>query len=133
VETAGGHHTAHGDGAHAAAVTHEQGQQHPLGVYFKIWALLFILSIASYMVDYFHVQGLLRWTLIIVFMLMKAGLIVAVFMHMKWERLALVYVIVLPPALLLVLLGIGAIEAGYTHLTRDTFFEQPVVAPVQPH
>ena len=133
MEHSGGHHSAHGDGAHAAAATHEQGQQHPLGVYFKIWALLFVLSIASYMVDYFHVQGLLRWTLIIVFMLMKAGLIVAVFMHMKWERLALVYVIVLPPALLLVLLGIGAIEAGYTHLTRDTFFEQPVVAPVQPH
>jgi caa(3)-type oxidase subunit IV len=133
VEHSSGHHAGHGDGAHAQAAAHEQGQQHPLGVYFKIWGLLFVLSIASYMVDYFHLQGLLRWTLIIIFMLMKAGLIVAVFMHMKWERLALVYVIVLPPLLLLVLMGIGVIESGYTFLTREAFFEQTSAPPVQPH
>ena len=32
---------------------------------------------------------MLRWALIILFMLLKAGLIVAIFMHMAWERLAL--------------------------------------------
>jgi caa(3)-type oxidase subunit IV len=133
VEHASGHHAGHGDGSHAQAAAHEQGQQHPLGVYFKIWGLLFVLSIASYLVDYFHVQGLLRWTLIITFMLMKAGLIVAVFMHMKWERLALVYVIVVPPLLLMVLMGIGVIESGYTFLTREAFFEQTSAPPVQPH
>jgi len=100
----------------------DHGQQHPLGIYFKIWALLFVLSTASYLVDYFHFQGLLRWSLIIIFMLLKAGLIVAVFMHMVWERLALVYAIVVPPLLLLVLLGIGALEADYTYLTRGIFF-----------
>ena len=101
---------------------HEAGQQHPLGIYFKIWGLLFVLSTASYLVDYFHFQGMLRWSLIIIFMLLKAGLIVAVFMHMVWERLALLYAIVVPPLLLLVLLGIGALEADYTFLTRGTFF-----------
>ena len=30
-------------------------------------------------------------------MLLKAGLIVAVFMHMAWERLALICAILLPP------------------------------------
>ena len=45
--------------------SHAHGQQHPLGIYFKIWALLFVLSAASYMVDYMHLQGLLRWSLII--------------------------------------------------------------------
>lgn len=98
------------------------GQQHPLGIYFKIWGLLFVLSTASYLVDYFHFQGLLRWSLIIVFMLLKAGLIVAVFMHMLWERLALVYAILVPPLLLIVLLGIGAFEADYTFLSRGVFF-----------
>lgn len=102
--------------------SHAQGQQHPLGLYLKIWALLFVLSAASYMVDYFHVEGLLRWSLIIVFMLLKAGLIVAVFMHMLWERLALVYAILVPPLLLITLLGIGALEADYTFLSRGTFF-----------
>jgi cytochrome c oxidase subunit 4 len=113
--------------------SHAQGQQHPLGIYFKIWALLFVLSAASYMVDYMHVQGLLRWTLILVFMFLKAGLIVAVFMHMLWERLALVYAILVPPLLLITLLAIGALEADYTFWTRGTFFgpttQQPAPQP----
>jgi cytochrome c oxidase subunit IV len=126
---------SHSDGHHGPAVeavAHaEQGQQHPLGIYFKIWGLLFVLSIASYLVDYFHLQGMLRWTLIIAFMLMKAGLIVAVFMHMMWERLALLYAIVLPPLLLLFLLGIGALEGDHTFLTRGEFFSRtPPAAPV---
>ena len=104
--------------AAAGAQHHEKGQQHPIGIYLKIWGLLFILSTASYMVDYLHFQGYLRWFLIIVFMLLKAGLIVAVFMHMMWERLALMYAIVIPPLLLMVLLGIGALEADYTFFTR---------------
>ena len=115
-------HAEQHHGAGDAPATHEAGQQHPLGIYFKIWALLFILSLASYMVDYFHVQGLLRWTLIIVFMLLKAGLIVAVFMHMLWERLALVYAILVPPLLLVTFIAIGALEADYTFLSRGTFF-----------
>lgn len=123
------HHSSHGE-AHSSA--HAQGQQHPLGVYFKIWGLLFVLSIASYLVDYFHLQGLLRWSLIIVFMLLKAGLIVAVFMHMLWERLALMYAIVIPPLLLLVLLGIGALEGDYTFLTRGTFFGPVSQEPAKP-
>ncbi|KKK52103.1 hypothetical protein LCGC14_3108300 [marine sediment metagenome] len=66
------------------------------------------------MVDYINVQGYLRWTLIIIFMLMKAGLIIAVFMHMMWERLAMVYAILLPPLCLLVLIGLMSVEADTT-------------------
>jgi caa(3)-type oxidase subunit IV len=117
---------AHAEGQqHGAQVqqqAHAQGQQHPIGIYLKIWGLLFVLSAMSYAVDYFHFQGYLRWTLIIVFMLLKAGLIVAVFMHMMWERLALMYAILVPTFLLMVLLGIGALEADYTFFTRGVFF-----------
>lgn len=101
---------------------HAPGQQHPIGLYLKIWGLLFVLSTFSYLVDYFHLQGYLRWFLIIVLMLMKAGLIVAVFMHMRWERLALVYAILLPPLCVLVLVGLMTAEADYTFLTRGIFF-----------
>src|SRR5437879_9040742 len=101
---------------------HVEGQQHPIGIYLKIWGLLFVLSTASYLVDYFHFQGYLRWGLIFVFMLLRAGLFVAVFMHMLWERLAIVYAILVPPLLLLVLLGIGALEAAYSFFTRAELF-----------
>ena len=124
---AAGHHAPAAGGQH-----HVEGQQHPLGIYFKIWGLLFVLSTMSYLVDYFHFQGYLRWTLIIVFMLLKAGLIVAVFMHMVWERLAMVYAILVPPLLLLVLLWIGAGEASHTFSTRGTFFGPAAAATPAP-
>ena len=98
------------------------GQQHPIGIYLKIWGLLFVLSALSYMVDVIHLEGLLRWSLIVTFMLLKAGLIVAIFMHMMWERLALVYTILVPPLCLLVLVAIMAVEAEYTFLTRLAYF-----------
>jgi cytochrome c oxidase subunit IV len=101
---------------------HSEGhQQHSIGVYFKIWGLLFVLSTFSYLVDYFHVQGYLRWTLILVFMVLKAGLIVAVFMHMVWERLALIYAILIPPLLVLVFVALMVFEADYTFAARNLF------------
>ena len=110
-------------GAPAAhPVTHEEHQQHPIKLYLVVWGWLFVLSTFSYLVDYFHLQGLLRWSLIILFMMLKAGLIVAVFMHMAWERLALIYAILLPPALVLVFVGIMVFESNYTLLTRVLFF-----------
>lgn len=98
-------------------------QQHPLGLYLKIWLLLFVLSAMSYAVDYFQLHGLLRWCLILLFMSLKAGLIIAVFMHMAWERLALIWAILLPPLLLLVLIGLMYAEAQHTLLTRLLFFK----------
>jgi len=108
--------------AQAQAKAHVEGQQHPIGTYLKIWGWLFVLSTGSYLVDYFHLQGYLRWTLILLFMILKAGLIVAVFMHMMWERMALIYAILVPPLLLLVFVSIGVFEGGYTFLTRGIFF-----------
>ncbi len=103
-------------------MAHVEGQQHPIGVYLKIWGLLFVLSAASYGVDYFDVEGYLRWSLILLFMVLKAGLIVSVFMHMLWERLALMYAICVPPVLVLVFVMLMTIEADYTFFTRGIFF-----------
>ena len=103
-------------------MTSISGQEHPIGLYLKVWGLLFVLSTMSYLVDYFHFHSYLRWGLILTFMLMKAGLIVAVFMHMAWERLALMYAILLPPLCLLVLVALMALEADYTLGTRIFFF-----------
>jgi cytochrome c oxidase subunit IV len=113
---------AEGHGQHAVAGGHGEGVQHPIKVYLWIWILLFVLSAFSYMVDYFQLQGMLRWTLILIFMMLKAGFIVAIFMHMAWERLALKFAILLPPLALLVLIGLMAIEGDHTFLTRLASF-----------
>ncbi|ANI77564.1 cytochrome C oxidase subunit IV family protein [Sphingobium sp. EP60837] len=102
------------------SVAHE-GQHHPISLYLKVWAYLFVLSTLSYLVDYMHVQGIVRWTLIILFMLMKAGLILSIFMHLAWERLSLIYAILVPPLVLLVLVRIMTIEADYAYWTRAIF------------
>lgn len=96
----------------------EAGQQHPLGIYYKIWTLLFVLSAFSYMVDYFDFQGYTRWTLILIFMCLKAGFIITIFMHVMWERMALVFTILGPPIVLLLLIGLMVIEGNYTFGTR---------------
>ncbi len=104
------------------ADTHAEGQQHPIRLYLIVWGWLFVLSTCSYLVDYFGLQGNVRWFLILLFMVVKAGLIVGVFMHMAWERLALVYAILVPPAAVLVFVGIMVFESNYTFATRILSF-----------
>lgn len=106
----------------AQAVAHAQGQQHPIRLYLVVWGWLFVLSACSYLVDYLGFHGYLRWFLILLFMSLKAGLIVAIFMHMAWERLALIYAILLPPVLVLVFVVIMVFESYYTLFTRIAFF-----------
>jgi cytochrome c oxidase subunit IV len=103
-------------------VVDAHAEQHPISLYLLAWGLLFVLSACSYMVDYLDLHGYLRWSLIVLFMLLKAGLIVAVFMHMAWERLALVTAILIPPLAVLVFVGAMALEGDYTNWTRLTFF-----------
>jgi cytochrome c oxidase subunit 4 len=106
----------------AQETAHEEGQQHPIKLYLMVWGWLFVLSTCSYLVDYFGLQGYLRWSLILLFMVVKAGLIVAIFMHMAWERLALMYAILVPPGAVLLFVAIMASESDYTHFTRVAFF-----------
>ncbi len=99
--------------------------QHPISMYLKVWLLLFLLSGFSYMVDYFQFQGLLRWTLILVFMFLKAGLIIMVFMHLTWERMAVKLLLFLPPIAILIFIALMASEAGYIFISRILFFFNP--------
>src|SRR6201993_5152176 len=112
----------HAHDAPASGGTHTKGQQHPIKLYLVVWGWLFVLSTCSYLVDFFGIHGHLRWSLILLFMVLKAGLIVAVFMHMAWERLALAYAILVPPVLVLVFVGIMVFESNYTLFTRLIFF-----------
>ena len=110
-----------------------EGQQHPLRIYFWIWGLLFVVSSFSYMVDYLNFQGTIRWTLIIMFMFVKAGFIVGIFMHMGWERLALRAAILLPRIAILVFIALMSIEADHTFRTRIEFFGESDFMAESPH
>ena len=113
-------------------MAHEEGQQHPIKIYLWIWLLLFVVSFFSYMVDYMNVQGFWRPTLILIFMFVKAGFIIAIFMHMQWERIALKLAILGPPAAILVLIALMAYEGEYTEDTRVDYYGESTFEPQAP-
>ena len=103
-------------------MSQDEAQQHPLKTYFWIWGALFVLSVLSYMVDISPLEGFAKWSLITLFMLLKAGLIMAVFMHMIWERSSLVVALLLPCGVLLFLMLLMILEADYIQASRFAFF-----------
>ena len=100
-----------------------EGQQHPLKIYWIMWGALFVLSGFSYATDFMD-DGGLRTFLILLFMWLKAAFIVAIFMHMRWERMALISAILVPPLCLAILVFLMAVEGDYTFLTRLVSFTQ---------
>ena len=100
----------------------EQTTTHKIGINLWIWGLLFVLSFFSYMVDWFQFQGLLRWSLILTFMFLKAGLIMAFFMHLFWERYALVNVLLWPITAIACFILLMVADFKYTLFARLFYF-----------
>jgi cytochrome c oxidase subunit 4 len=109
----------------------EEGQQHPLKIYWIMWGALFVLSGMSYATDFMG-DGALRQFLILLFMFMKAGGIVLIFMHMGWERLALKLAILGPPVALLVLIWLMSLEGSYIEETRVEYYGESTMEPATP-
>ena len=110
----------------------DEGQQHPLKIYWIMWIALFVLSGISYWTDFWP-DGPLRTGAILTLMMLKAGGITWIFMHMGWERLALKLAILVPPVFILVLIWLMAIEGDYTNLTRIEFFGDSDFVPTEVH
>jgi len=110
----------------------EEGQQHPLKIYWIMWIALFVLSGFSYWTDFWD-DGLFRTGAILTLMMLKAGGIVLIFMHMGWERLALKLAILLPPIAIMVFIALMSIEGNYTYLTRIEFFGGSTFVPEPVH
>ena len=109
----------------------EEGQQHPLKIYWIMWGALFVLSAMSYATDFMQ-DGALRTFLILMFMMLKAGGIVWIFMHMGWERLALKLAILGPPVAIIVLIWLMALEGVYTEDTRVDYYGESTFEPQSP-
>jgi len=107
--------------------------EHPLKIYWIMWAALFILSSFSYATDFMD-DGALRTFLILLFMMAKAGGIVWIFMHMGWERWALKFAILGPPVAILVLIGLMSLEGNYIEDSRlDNYGESTMEAKSPEH
>jgi cytochrome c oxidase subunit IV len=108
-----------------------EGQQHPLRIYWIMWAALFILSGFSYATDFMQ-HGAFRTFLILALMFCKAGGIVLIFMHMGWERLALKLAILGPPVAIMVLIGLMSLEGGYVENSRFDNYGESTFVPEAP-
>ncbi|MCS7177472.1 MAG: cytochrome C oxidase subunit IV family protein [Candidatus Kapabacteria bacterium] len=89
----------------------------PIRTYLTVWGWLFVLSAIAYFVDVVHLVGWLKVILLSLLALMKAGLIMAFFMHLRFERLSLVYAIVAPIIFLVVML-VGLLPDGISVFLR---------------
>ncbi len=108
-----------------------EGQQHPLKVYWLMWGALFVLSAFSYATDFLD-DGAVRTFLILLFMMLKAGGIVWIFMHMGWERLSLKLAILGPPVAILVLIWLMSYEGFYVEDSRLEHYGESTFEPKAP-
>ena len=109
----------------------EGHQEHPLKVYWIMWVALFVLSAGSYATDFME-RSDLRQFLILLFMFLKAAGIVAIFMHMFWERLALKLAILVPPVAIGVLIWLMSYEGFYVEDTRVEYYGESTFEPEEP-
>lgn len=107
------------------------GTQHPLKIYWIMWAALFVLSTFSYATDFLD-RGYLRHFLILLFMFAKAGGIVWIFMHMGWERMALKIAILGPPVAIVVLIALMSLEGDYVEDSRLEYYGESTMEVASP-
>ena len=98
--------------------------EHSIGIYLKVWVALFVLSFLSYLVEYYQLEGALRWSLVLFFMVVKAAVIMAVFMHFMLERVSLQIAILGPVILIPALVAIAALDAENINQLRNLFISQ---------
>ncbi|HEY8418384.1 MAG TPA: cytochrome C oxidase subunit IV family protein [Limnochordales bacterium] len=90
-------------GATEHAVEHAQGHDHGNRLYFITWLWLLIITVLEVGVVLVHVPRALLVGVLLLMTLLKSGLIVANFMHLRFEKLTMIYVILTPMIFALVL------------------------------
>ncbi len=96
---------------------HEEGAaMTPKRIWLVFWILLIITSIefviTLYLVHTFHWSAAIKGFVLISLTLLKAYYIVGYFMHLKFERTPLIYVIAMPTILILGLIA-GLVSEGH--------------------
>ena len=73
-------------------------------VYAVTWFWLLVITVLELAIVLLHVPKIILATSLLIMAFLKAGLIVAYFMHLKYEKLSLVYTVVVPMVFLAVIL-----------------------------
>lgn len=89
-------------------------------VFVKVWLWLLALTVTLFIIEFNVPASAFKTLLMVVCALMKAFLIVGYFMHMKYEKISLVYTVLLPLILLLGLVYAMANE-GTAWLNSDVY------------
>lgn len=76
-------------------------------VYAVTWFWLLAITVVELAIVLMHVPKIVLATALIIMALLKAWLIVAYFMHLRYERLSLVYAVMVPMVFLAVILWTG--------------------------
>jgi len=75
-------------------------------LFIKVWVALLILTLFEILLAYIHLNMVLMLTLLMGMSIVKAGLIMAYFMHLRFDRPILSWILVVPlVACLLIMVG----------------------------
>lgn len=90
----------HGQSAAVAGQRHDAGDR----VYLVTWFWLLIITVLEIGIVVVHAPRVVLVPSLIILALMKAALIIAYFMHLRYERLSLVYAVITPMFFLAIVL-----------------------------
>lgn len=96
-----------------------EARPHPkTKTYLVVWLWLFIITVVEVVIAFLPLPKPIMALFFIVLALLKAGLIASFFMHLLYERITLIYSILLPLILLLALVAGVLPDAWSVHLYR---------------
>lgn len=112
--------------AHAHVEEHFAGSNK---LFISIWIWLVVLTLIEIFLAYKPMHILLMLTVLLGLSIIKAALIVAYFMHLKFERLSLILTLVPMLVICILLLFVFFPDSFRSAGLRYQFKEQPPVAP----
>lgn len=89
-------------------------------IYVVTWFWLLVITLVELAIVLLHVPKLILATSLLIMAFLKAGLIVAYFMHLRYERLSFIYAVLVPMVFLAVVLWTGVFPDALNvlHLRR---------------
>ena len=113
--------------AHAHVDEHFAGSNK---LFISIWIWLVVMTLIEIALAYFEMSHVIMLTVLLGLSIIKAALIVAYFMHLKFERLSLILTLIPMLVVCIILLFAFFPDSFRSAGLRYQFNEPPPVAPV---